>query len=89
MSANNAMRLDGWETEVDPITKEVSARYLPEPISCPRCGSVDSYRRHGRKVTKIYDTPVEGLPAPFKAHIQRYRCLDCGGTSMQPMPHPD
>ena len=89
MSANNALRLDGWETEVDPFTKKVSARYLPEPASCPRCGSVDAFRRHGRKITKIYDTPVEGLPAPFEAHIQRYRCLDCGGTSMQPLPHVD
>jgi hypothetical protein len=33
---NNALRLDGWETEVDPVTKRVSARYLPEPTSCPR-----------------------------------------------------
>lgn len=89
LNDNNALRLFGWETENDPVTGEVSGRYLPEPVSCRRCGSLDGFRRHGRKITRIMHTPSLGRPFPFQAHIQRYKCYDCRRTSMQPLPHVD
>lgn len=86
--ANNILRLRNWAPTIDPVTGVVSANYLVEPDSCPKCGAVDRLYRHGVKVKTIRDTPTEGRVS-WQAHIQRYRCRECGGSSMQPTPDLD
>lgn len=63
---------------------EVEARYGPEPESCPKCGVVGEFVRHGTLTQRVNDTAHSGQPVVIAWERQRYRCRACGGTFLQP-----
>lgn len=82
--------LDGWnvlsrtqEEQVDIL----EAEYLPQPLACPKCGTLGHFYRHGTKTTTYVDVPFRGKPAKLQAKVQRYRCRSegCGETFLQPL----
>lgn len=88
----NAIWLDGWDVqEVRRRSNEtiVLASYAPAPEFCPRCGVVGRLYRHGTKTIDYRDTPAFGSQMTIRATVGRFRCQDCGATSMQPLPDMD
>lgn len=89
--ANNALRLPDWDIlsieESDDVTT-ITARYLPMPDACPKCGVVGRLYRHGTAPVDYNDLPY-GKRTLIHTEVQRFRCRDCLETSMQPLPHMD
>jgi transposase len=88
---NNALRLPDWEiiaVEERGDVVEVTARYLPFPDACPKCGVVGRLYRHGTAPVEYHDLPY-GKRTLIHAEVQRIRCRECLVTSMQPLPHMD
>lgn len=89
--SNNALRLPDWEVlslhETADAT-EVTARYLPLPDACPKCGVVGRLYRHGAVSVDYHDLPY-GRRTLVHAEVHRLRCRDCQATSMQPLPAMD
>lgn len=88
----NALWLDGWEVRDFKQTddgKVAEARYLPQTNHCPKCGVIGRLYRHGSKVVPYRDIPAYGQRVLIRATVTRYKCRDCGGTSMQPLPDMD
>ena len=57
---NNALRLPGWEVTAmrqSNAVIEISARYLPVPDSCIKCGSMRRPDRYGAKQIDYQDLP--------------------------------
>ena len=90
---NNALCLDDWTvTKVDNQSKTVrviSARYDIHSEYCPKCGVVGRLYRHGAKDIRYTDAPAYCKQTLIVASVARYRCRDCGATSMQPLPDID
>lgn len=90
--ANNALWLRDWDvlaidTSAEPVIAD--ARYEPENEACPKCGVIGRLYRHGAKVVNYRDIPVLGKPLVIRAEVKRYRCRECGATSMQELPDMD
>lgn len=88
---NNALRLPDWEiiaVEERGDVVEVTARYLPFPEACPKCGVVGRLYRHGTAPVEYHDLPY-GKRTLIRAEVHRIRCRECLVTSMQPLPHMD
>lgn len=89
----NALWLDGW-TVLDRVEtrKEttITAEYAVAPEACPKCGVVGRLYRHGAEVVEYRDAPAFGKRLVIAAKVKRFRCRECGATSMQPLPdmHP-
>lgn len=68
----------------------VEAEYDILPESCPLCGVVARLYKHGTKVVPYKDAPAFGKPLVVNVKVKRFRCRECGGTFMQPLPdmHP-
>lgn len=64
---------------------EMEAEYTLLPDACTKCGVVGRLYKHGTKDTTIRDSPMRGYPARILAHVQRFRCRDCGETFLQPL----
>lgn len=89
---SNAIWLEGWEVHEIKQTPDgtiAEASYLPQPAHCLKCGVVDRLYRHGSKVVPYRDTPAFGSKMLIRAKVGRFRCRDCGATSMQPLPDMD
>lgn len=89
--SNNALRLPDWDVlaiKETPDVTEVTARYLPMPDACPKCGVVGRMYRHGTASVDYHDLPY-GRRTLIHAEVQRIRCRDCLATSMQPLPAMD
>jgi transposase len=84
----NILNLPYWEVfevkegEYDYV---ISARYLPEPIACARCGVIGQLYRHGVKRQRFMDLPIHGKRVGIIAYRQRYLCQACHKTSFQPL----
>ncbi len=92
--ANNALMLKGWnvlqEPEIDRDGRRIfSAEYELMPEACPECGVVGRLYRHGVKTVSYRDVPAFGAQSVIEARVVRFKCRDCGKTSMQPMPDID
>lgn len=90
--AVNALYLDNWTVEMVDRSKEgyrLVARYDVEPDHCPKCGSTRQPYRHGPRAIDYVDAPVHGQRTIVAVDVQRYRCRDCSGTFMQPLPDMD
>ncbi len=89
----NALWLPDWSEisreETGPATK-ILAEYGVLPEACPKCGVVGRLYRHGEKVVEYRDAPAFGRRLTLAVKVKRLRCMDCGATSMQPLPdmHP-
>lgn len=88
----DALNLPNWSmvdyTETDEhITMEVD--YDTHITTCPACGTVGALNRFGRAAQTFIDLPVRGKHVGLNVQRQRYRCRECGKTTMQPLPDMD
>lgn len=91
--ANNALMLKGWKVLEEPKIKDGSRIFPAEfdgvPESCPECGTIGRLYRHGVKTVGYKDIPAFGMRSVIEARVSRFKCRDCGKTSMQPLPDID
>jgi len=68
----------------------VEAEYDVLPESCPLCGVVGRLYKHGAKIVPYKEAPAFGQPVVVHVKVKRFRCRECSGTFMQPLPdmHP-
>lgn len=89
----NQLWLAEWtvtKAETNGDENHVAATYDVAPTDCAKCGLVDApLYKHGTKVITYVDAPVHGLPTYIDVKRARYRCRECGGTFMQPLPDMD
>lgn len=92
-SMGNQLYLPDWTVTAYPIVEgsyQIEAFYDIAPTVCQKCGLVDApLYKHGTKTIPYVDAPVHGLPTVINVKRGRYRCRECGGTFMQPLPHMD
>lgn len=77
---NNALRLPDWEivaVEERGDVVEVTARYLPFPEACPKCGVIGRLYRHGTAPVDYHDLPY-GKRTLIRAEVQRIRSVKTG-----------
>lgn len=67
----------------------IYATYDVTPESCAKCGVVGSLYKHGTKKQTFVDAPVHGKQTFIEVTRSRFRCRECGGTFMQPLPDMD
>ena len=89
----NAIWLPDWtvtelRTSGQIVTAEAKYGLIPE--ACPRCGVVGRLYGHGSKQVVYRDAPAFGKQLVLNVEVKRFKCRDCGVTSMQPLPdmHP-
>lgn len=85
----NALCLEDWTVirhDVEGQTRRFSASYDAVPDSCLKCGVVGRLYRHGNKEIEYRDTPAFGKKVVIVADVKRFRCRECGATSMQKLP---
>lgn len=71
-------------------TYQIEATYDVVPTVCGKCGLVDApLYKHGSKAIAYVDAPVHGRQTFINVKRARYRCRECGGTFMQPLPDMD
>lgn len=90
--ANNALWLEDWTVNAldrRPDLTIADATYDRDIEVCPKCGVVGRLYRHGTKTVKYRDIPTFGHPLVIQAEVNRYRCRECGSTSMQELPAMD
>ena len=78
--------LPGWRvisSEQDQDTYTIEAEYETPLEACTKCGVIGRLYRHGTKPVTYRDAPIRGCHVQILARVQRYRCRDCGGTSLQ------
>lgn len=88
----NALMLSGWDVigvEMIGDVHEATATCATTLTDCPKCGVVGRLYRHGTKEVEYRDAPAFGKHFIIRCCVQRYRCRDCGETSMQPLPDMD
>lgn len=89
----NQLYLPDWtvsEVEVIDGAYQIGATYDVAPTHCLKCGLVDApLYKHGTKTITYVDAPVHGRQTFINVKRGRYRCRECGGTFMQPLPDMD
>ncbi|WP_273280967.1 ISL3 family transposase [Pseudooceanicola atlanticus] len=90
---SNLLYLPDWtvtEYEIDSDgAYRIPASYDTAPDHCEKCGAVGNLYKHGTKKTVFVDAPVHGRQTFIEVTRLRFRCRDCGGTFMQPLPDMD
>lgn len=89
---NHVLMLVGWEvigTKITGNLQEAIATYQSLLDTCPKCGTVGRLYRHGVKEIEYRDAPAFGKQFVIVCRVQRFKCRDCGETSMQPLPDID
>lgn len=88
----NALWLQSWTVleATEPTTfdepKMFTAECHEQPDACKHCGVVDRLYRHGIMPVRYKDAPAFGHRVLIHAKAQRYKCMDCNKTMMQPLP---
>lgn len=63
-----------------------TAKLNEMPMFCPRCGSVQpKVYHHGSKEQLFRDTPMHGKRVLIRLKRDRYKCLECHQTFMEPL----
>ena len=78
--------LPGWNVQasrLDAGTLTIEAEYTLPLQACSKCRVMGKLYRHGTKVAKYRDSPRRGAHTQLVATVQRYKCRECGGTSLQ------
>lgn len=76
----------GWSIlaiRLDTGLSTIKAEYIPPLQACTKCGVSGLLYRHGTKVVRYKDSPIQNVHVQLAATVQRYRCRECGGTSLQ------
>ena len=84
----DALLLDGWVTVgIKQVgrDREITARYVPEPKACTKCGVIGKFHGHGPVTSSYADTPGWGGSVRIIADLKRYLCLECKSTFIQPI----
>jgi transposase len=89
----NQLYLPDW-TVAEAVTDrdgayQIAATYDVAPEACLKCGVVGHFYKHGTKRITYVDAPVHGKQTFINVRRGRYRCRECGGTFMQPLPDMD
>ncbi|EKT4542662.1 ISL3 family transposase [Pseudomonas putida] len=80
--------LPGWKvlaSRLEDGTYIIEAEYLEPLQACTKCGLIGKLYRHGPKIVSYRDSPIRGAHAQLAAKVQRYKCRECSGTSLQPL----
>lgn len=80
--------LPDWKvltSSLDGGTYTIEAEYTHPLQACTKCGVLGKLYRHGPKVATYRDSPIRGAHVQLVAKVQRYKCRECGGTSLQPL----
>ena len=88
----NAMWLPGlniMDTADEPNCMKFLCTSAKQADSCPKCGVVDHFYKHGIQQIGYRDIPAYGKQTFIVVDVQRYRCRDCGATFNQSIPHMD
>ena len=72
-------------SRLDDGSYTIEAEYTLPLQACTKCGVVGKLYRHGPKVVTYRDSPIRGAHVQLAAKVQRYKCRECGGTSLQPL----
>jgi transposase len=87
------LNLPNWKvlsTEENANSFYITAEIEYEPRACPHCGVINPKLQHfGKREQEIPDLPIRFKKTVIKAITQRYRCLDCGRTFYEALPHVD
>lgn len=86
------LNLPGWKTvaiEEDEQLYRITATVSDPFPSCPLCGTTTVPYRFGYRSRTFLDLPSRMKPVHVIAHRRRYRCRDCKGTFLDPLPHLD
>lgn len=78
--------IPGWiilSSRLDTGIRTIEAEYAPPLQACTKCGVLGRLYRHGTKVVRYRDSPIQDVHVQLAATVQRYRCRECGGTSLQ------
>lgn len=90
--AINPLFLDGWTVtrlSIETGVYRLWGQYGPAPADCPRCGSRGRLSAWGTVETRYADAPMHGRHVVLHVAVRRFRCGDCGATSLQPLPDMD
>lgn len=89
----NILNLPDWEivrVEEDDYSYRIHASYEPAPGFCPKCGvERPGVHRYGKRSNVFADLPHHGKRTEIVVDRQRYRCKDCNGALLEPLPHMD
>ena len=89
----NLIYLPNWtvlHVEVDGNdTYQIDATFDVAPEACAKCGVVGRLYKHGGSKVTFVDAPVHGKQAFINVQRPRYRCRECLGTFVQPLPDMD
>jgi transposase len=72
--------LEKQETDHD---LRFTVEWEAENLLCLHCGSLSAPYKHGVLPQVVMDMPIRGKRVGLTVNAQRYRCRDCGKTSMQ------
>lgn len=84
----NILDLPDWNvlsSRLDQGVYTIEAEYTKPLQACTKCGLIGKLYRHGPKVVAYRDSPIRGAHVQLEAKVQRYKCRECGGTSLQPL----
>lgn len=84
--------LPGWRvlsTKDQGAARVATAEYGITPSWCRKCGVREEPYKHGTKMVNYRDTPAWGRQFIVRARVMRFRCRECLGTFMQPLPDID
>jgi transposase len=57
------------------------------PKSCSKCGSFASFlQKHGIEIREVTDMSVRDVKVVIRFHQQRFLCLKCNRTTVEPLP---
>ena len=75
------------EFNIDEVLEDESGRSImyvvsriSPPTTCPSCGCMGSFYRHGSNNRLVQDIPSLGKLVYLKIKVIRYKCRDCGAT---------
>lgn len=82
------LQLQDWQVtaaHLEDNTYTIQAEYRVALQACTKCGLIGKLYRHGPKLVTYRDSPIRGAHVQLEAKVQRYKCRECGGTSLQPL----
>lgn len=89
----NLLNLPDWEVlqvRETASSYRIHARYTKPPVYCPSCAvSEPKVQRFGKRENVFADLPHHGKRTEIAVDRQRYRCLECRSTFLEPLPQMD